>query len=200
MKPSIALIGMPRSGTTWVAKAIDSHPDVHYLHEPDTVNKISSPIVIKTEDSSKYTKSILNFMSLLENERHARCIGKFPLFNKNYRSYFQNQLQKTFVYTQKITEKLGMNFFKKSIPVLGQLNNSTLFWKSIESMGRVPSIAVNCPRSKFVILLRHPCAIYASVKRGLAKKNIAHPRPFMKIGACLKSSYKVSLQKKIILL
>jgi len=28
MKPSLALIGMPRSGTPWMVKAIDSHLDM----------------------------------------------------------------------------------------------------------------------------------------------------------------------------
>ena len=31
----ILVVGAPRSGTTWLAKIIDSHPDVLYRHEPD---------------------------------------------------------------------------------------------------------------------------------------------------------------------
>ena len=31
----ILILGAPRSGTTWLAKIIDSHPDVLYRHEPD---------------------------------------------------------------------------------------------------------------------------------------------------------------------
>ncbi len=33
----ILVVGAPRSGTTWLAKIIDSHPDVLYRHEPDEV-------------------------------------------------------------------------------------------------------------------------------------------------------------------
>ncbi|OUR63168.1 hypothetical protein A9Q74_02890 [Colwellia sp. 39_35_sub15_T18] len=177
MKPSIALIGMPRSGTTWVAKAIDSHPDVLYLHEPDTVKKIASPIVINKRDEVQYKESIASFMAGLANERHSRCIGKLPLFDKNYRNVLQNKLQKLAVYGQKATEKAGLKLFEKKMPVFGELNRSTLFWKSIESMGRATSLAANCPDSKFVILLRHPCAIYASVKRGLAKNKYSSSTP-----------------------
>src|SRR5258707_1137372 len=31
----IFVVGAPRSGTTWLAKILDSHPDVIYRHEPD---------------------------------------------------------------------------------------------------------------------------------------------------------------------
>ena len=31
----ILLVGLPRSGTTWVGKIFDSHPSTLYLHEPD---------------------------------------------------------------------------------------------------------------------------------------------------------------------
>jgi hypothetical protein len=36
MRESLILIlGLPRSGTSWLGKVFDSHPDVAYLHEPD---------------------------------------------------------------------------------------------------------------------------------------------------------------------
>src|SRR4051812_26977959 len=34
---AILVLGAQRSGTTWLAKIIDSHPDVLYRHEPDEV-------------------------------------------------------------------------------------------------------------------------------------------------------------------
>src|SRR5271154_2625415 len=33
--PPILIIGYARSGTSWLGKIFDSHPDVMYLHEPD---------------------------------------------------------------------------------------------------------------------------------------------------------------------
>ena len=37
MKTLSLLFGMPRSGTTWVAKILDSHPHADYRHEPDSL-------------------------------------------------------------------------------------------------------------------------------------------------------------------
>ena len=35
----LLLLGAPRSGTTWLGKIFDSHPDVLYRHEPDTLDR-----------------------------------------------------------------------------------------------------------------------------------------------------------------
>lgn len=35
----VLILGAPRSGTSWLAKMFDSHPDVLYRHEPDTVRR-----------------------------------------------------------------------------------------------------------------------------------------------------------------
>jgi len=177
MKPSIALIGMPRSGTTWVAKAIDSHPDVHYLHEPDTIQKIATPICIPENETVIYRQEIVDFMGSLEGINHSRCVGKLPLYQKSYRNLLQHFIQKLVIYGQKVAERANLELLKENVPILGRINSSKLFWKSIESMGRAVSLAENCPESKFVILLRHPCAIYASVKRGVAKSKYSSSTP-----------------------
>ena len=35
---AILVLGYPRSGTTWLAKIFDSHPDILYRHEPDELS------------------------------------------------------------------------------------------------------------------------------------------------------------------
>jgi sulfotransferase family protein len=40
----ILILGAPRSGTTWLAKIVDSHPDVLYRHEPDATLPGPSPM------------------------------------------------------------------------------------------------------------------------------------------------------------
>ena len=38
----ILAIGMPRSGTTWIGKILDSHPRTLYRHEPDTWRRLDT--------------------------------------------------------------------------------------------------------------------------------------------------------------
>ena len=41
-QPLILLFGQPRSGTTWIGKIFDSHPDTLYRHEPDSGSALKS--------------------------------------------------------------------------------------------------------------------------------------------------------------
>src|SRR6185312_4530492 len=50
MKPCILIFGLPRSGTTWIGKLFDSHPDTLYRHEPDSVRRLSMPLFPEKED------------------------------------------------------------------------------------------------------------------------------------------------------
>lgn len=55
----VLLVGLLRSGTTWVAKLIDSHPDI-YRHEPYTEFRIRVPVIID-EVFQEYIKSITDY-------------------------------------------------------------------------------------------------------------------------------------------
>lgn len=56
MKHSVILLcGIPRSGTTWIGKIFDSHPDTLYRHEPDSGKVLGSvPLVAPIADVEKY--------------------------------------------------------------------------------------------------------------------------------------------------
>src|SRR5689334_11827434 len=79
----ILVLGGPRSGTTWLAKIFDSHPDVLYRHEPDTVNRdrvlqdvfTDGQIDAHREAARHYLRQLLQVQTL-------KTAGSLPLFRK----------------------------------------------------------------------------------------------------------------------
>ena len=45
MRTPLLLFGLPRSGTTWLGKIFDSHPDTLYWHEPDSVWRLPGSLL-----------------------------------------------------------------------------------------------------------------------------------------------------------
>jgi hypothetical protein len=56
---SVIILGLPRSGTTWISKILDSHPAVVYRHEPDSVKKLRNvPRALDIENSAPYVNTM----------------------------------------------------------------------------------------------------------------------------------------------
>ena len=75
------LFGMPRSGTTWIAKIFDSHPDTLYRHEPDsggTLNEV--PFFPKTDQWEKHHRAVESFVRDLLAMNSSRVAGSLPIF------------------------------------------------------------------------------------------------------------------------
>src|SRR6185312_9542294 len=70
----ILVLGSPRSGTTWLAKILDSHPDVIYRHEPD---EYLPPVPGK--DSRAQIQAWID-------ARELRVATKKPFFQKSWQS------------------------------------------------------------------------------------------------------------------
>jgi len=86
MKHSLILLcGMPRSGTTWIGKIFDSHPDTLYRHEPDSGGTLKPvPLVAPIAEVEKYRSMIAYFVGRLPHVNSARVAGSLPLFPKRY--------------------------------------------------------------------------------------------------------------------
>ena len=70
---SSSLIGLPRSGTTWIAKIFDSHPDVLYYHEPDYIDRIPCvPYVTELDESGLWGPYLENWQSKIANRGSRR--------------------------------------------------------------------------------------------------------------------------------
>src|ERR1700712_540760 len=75
MASIILVLGAPRSGTTWLAKIVDSHPDVLYRHEPDATLPGPSPM---TPDA------LAPLLARWAAETGARTVTKRPYFRKSW--------------------------------------------------------------------------------------------------------------------
>lgn len=82
----VLIFGLPRSGTTWLAKIFDSHPDTLYRHEPDHILRgahlpfacTAAEARRRTEDARAYAQALLNLST-------AKTAGSIPVFSKRYR-------------------------------------------------------------------------------------------------------------------
>ena len=169
MKGCILLFGMPRSGTSWIGKLFDSHPDTLYRHEPDSVNKLSLPLYPGMPDANSYRDELRAFVAGLPELRASKVVGKLPLFPKRYQSAPGLLAYRTGVMFAKAASGFGRPVPVWSRPT-GRSNTSVrLVWKSIESLGRLGVCVEVLPEARSIHILRHPCGYVASVLRGDAE-------------------------------
>ena len=167
----IFLVGMPRSGTTWVAKGIDSHPAVYYLHEPDSAQRMSVPNVVEGEGTQLQQQEVNTFFENVMKVKDPKVVGRLPFFEKDFYNPLQLNFNRASIYTNKALGRV-INAAQKWSPVLFTPKKPhEIFVKSIESMGRVPLLAKASVDPKVVMLVRHPCAVINSEIRG-EKKNL----------------------------
>jgi hypothetical protein len=164
MRALTLLCGMPRSGTTWIGKIFDSHPDTLYRHEPDSDSAgiKSIPLVALPSDAERYREVLRTFIEGLPHLKTARSAGSLPLFPKRYCSLAQLKFKKLAVLLTKASSRIPIVDFVD----YQQVRNLHVVWKSIESLGRVGVIARAVPECRTIIILRHPCGYIASVLNG----------------------------------
>ena len=99
------LFGMPRSGTTWIGKIFDSHPDTLYRHEPDSQYPLDSiPLFFESTDTTQQSSEVQFFSDFIESFstiRDSKVCAKLPLFHKNYLNTLQNVFLKGSIYITK---------------------------------------------------------------------------------------------------
>lgn len=168
--PLILLFGMPRSGTTWIGKLFDSHPDTLYRHEPDDRGLLNFMPLFSDARSDVDCKAGLDaFVDGLWSRREEKVVDSLPIFPKAYLSTPRLLARRATVSVRKLAPWImgggPSPSFTRALVALG----TPVVWKSIESLGRLGSIARLRPESRSVMILRHPCGYVASTLRGEQK-------------------------------
>ncbi len=168
MKPSILLFGMPRSGTTWIAKILDSHPAVDYRHEPDSLVPIDGVPLLPHLDDQAAREAFATYLAEVGDMRQLRVCGKQPVFAKQWAfGKAGATLLRANILSAKLASRAGMAMGVASTLLAGR-EQGVLLWKSIESVGRIGLAACLAPPSRCILLMRHPCGHVASVLQGQA--------------------------------
>ena len=164
------IVGLPRSGTTWVGKICDSCPDTLYLHEPDYAKRLPCvPYVASVQEHGVWEPFLQQWMAEVENMGSRRTVGKKPFFSKSYVSRgadrFANLIWKNRLFLSAAAEYFTGAELSFELP--RHLSTaSSLIWKSVESLGRLGILASTFPDQKFLHVIRHPCGFVNSVMRG----------------------------------
>lgn len=172
----ICIFGLPRSGTTWLGKIFDSHPDTLYRHEPDSGAALRDvPAHAAPDTDSESARRMEAFLADLPEQRSLKVCGKLPLFPKRHLSGWRGAVHRSSVYSAKLASSW------LQLPVLEPVDRKhetpRPVWKSIESTGRAGLVARLDSGIRLVLLVRHPCGQIDSTLRGEADRRFTDDCP-----------------------
>lgn len=166
----IFIFSSPRSGSTWIAKAFDSHPDTIYLHEPDIIDRGYDLLPHWFDgDAGEYQDRARQYLERLARNRSLRTVGTRPFFPKNYRGATARGIRTGLIYAGKGLEKAGITSLSDhmAIPDVKRLGtHPRIVIKSVSALGRVEALTQSGKAISPVLLLRNPCAYVHSYLRG----------------------------------
>jgi hypothetical protein len=162
-RSAIFVLGSPRSGTTWLAKIFDSHPEILYRHEPDELTPANPNL-----------EPVYQIAEWL-HQRSPRAAAKRPHFRKAWRPA---PLAAT-------RQAMGA-----AVAVIGRLNlSSGIALPDMVVFGRWPMVraaiklvnwdasrvARALPGTRCLLILRHPCGQVASTMAGVTARRFGKP-------------------------
>lgn len=169
----VFIVGSARSGTTFLAKLFDSHPDVLYRHEPDSVMANADiPFVPRDDAVQDLLPAAGDYLDALHHVRATKVSGQRPVFDKSYRSAFQKKHFLASLYLAKLAEKAGGRFGHKHLSVSDRIDplsrdRIVSVIKSVDTPWRTLLYSRARPTWRFIHILRHPCAMINSKLRGI---------------------------------
>jgi hypothetical protein len=152
VRQSILILGSPRSGTSWLAKIVDSHPDILYRHEPDEA------VQLRAHPAEQ--------LLAWAQQGGLRVVAKRPWFRKSWRPWPVELLWRTAASGLALAERLPLARVT-SVPDLilpSCRRRLRLAMKIVNWDGTGAAAAL--PETRVLLILRHPCGQVASVMAG----------------------------------
>jgi Sulfotransferase family len=155
---AILVLGSPRSGTTWLAKLLDSHPDVLYRHEPDEV----LPPVAGVDPRVELRAWI--------GERSPRVAVTSPSFPKSWMppplAILRIGMTRGLRGLSRMTDSRFIGA-KVAVPDLIPTKHRPRVRPVIKLVNWDAGVTLQAiPRCRGLFMLRHPCGQIASAMRG----------------------------------
>jgi hypothetical protein len=172
----IFLMGLPRSGTTWIAKILDSHPRTVYRHEADRGLILKGmPLAPDVSEAEALRPTAEAFADRLLGMTDAYVVGSQPQFHKEYRSSLTAKLHEANTLAAKVVSAVGLNCPIFSVGNYTAVSGLRIVWKSVISIARLGVFVRVIPDRHAIVLLRHPCGHVASMLRGETQHKFAYP-------------------------
>lgn len=167
----VMLVGAPRSGTSWIGKIFDSHPDVLYRHEPDlALYDKRLPFFVPEEKAQACVPVAAEYLERLARTPTLKSAGQLPCFRKAYYPAGKQVVHTGMVHALRWAEGLARrNWRSTPVPDLFDLDGHPPLRyaiKTISARGRLRVFLQAAPAAKFVFIMRHPCGQVASTWRG----------------------------------
>jgi hypothetical protein len=171
---TIFILGVPRSGTSWLAKIFDAHPSVIYRHEPDIIDRCETiPFICDADLVRKHKSEAAEWLNRLVSIRRLKCVATLPIFPKSFHSAWQSAERRAMIGTLKFAQvvpPLRQTANSIAIPDFVDLDStawSKLVVKSVSGMGRAGLFMAAAPESRIIVIVRHPCGQVESMLRGV---------------------------------
>ena len=174
----ILVFGLPRSGTTWIAKFFDSHGDTLYRHEPDRYERLAMPPFVSPASYDEYADQMRNYVARIRDMTSYRVCAKLPFFRKSYLSPAQLHLYRLSAYLARVGSKVVADSKMLYVPRAAGSPDVKITWKSINSVGRIGLIAKILDGCRTLLVIRHPCGQISSRLKTDEARRSRGKRPF----------------------
>jgi hypothetical protein len=169
----IFIFSLARSGSTWLGKIFDSHPDVLYLHEPvfdDRGYDLLPRYWLRDGPSPIEISNARSYLERLADNRSLRASGTLPMFGKSYRNFVAEIARRAIIFSAKAAAHPRISLISSGFRVPNLFSDGRekdIVIKSVSTIGHAECfVRAKLDGFRPIHLIRHPCGYTGSMLRG----------------------------------